>query len=385
MLRVYLDHNATCPPTGAAQAALRRILSTTWANPHSPHAEGQAARLELEAARAAVARLAGVDPAAVFFTSGGTEAAHAALLGVARAGGPGRVVVSALEHPALLAAAETLQHEGFEVVQVPPGTDGVVRADRFLEACLPGTVVAALMVANKEIGTLQPVGEVAGVLARRGIPLVADAVQAPGKLPTVLPPGEHVVGILSAHKLGGVAGVGAVIAHPERRLRPLLPGGAQERGRRGGTPATALAVAMGVAAADLAAGAEAARGKMALLRDAFEAGLLARIEAAHVLAAQAPRLPNTCAFRLPGVPGEVVVAALDLAGVAVATGSACSTGAGQPSRALLAMGHAPQAAAELVRVSLGRETTAADIDFALAALQAAMPGLQRHLARGSRR
>ncbi len=382
MPRVYLDHNATSPPSPAARAALRAVLDRVWANPHSPHAEGQAARGALEEARAAVAGLAGVPPAAVVFTSGGSEAAHAALQGAARAAGGGRVVISALEHASILAAADALERDGFTVVRVPPDASGVTDAERFLEACAPSTAVAALMVAHNEIGTLQPVDEVAGELGRRGIPLVADAVQAPGRLPAILPPGEHIIGLLSGHKLGGFAGAGALIADPALALVPLLGGGAQERGRRGGTPATALAAAMGAAAAERAREGAAYAPAMAALRDRFEAGLRAVVEDVEVMGEGRPRLPNTSAFLMPGVAGEDVVASLDLEGVAVSTGSACSTGAGRPSAALRAMGLPPERAAGMVRMSLGPDTRVDDVEFALDALRRVAPRLRRHAPAG---
>ena len=373
MHRIYLDHNATCPPCPAALAVVREVGAGAWANPHSPHREGREARAVLEEARARVARLAGTPASHVIFTSGGTEAAHTALAGLARADGGGRrngVVISGLEHASLAAAAHGLAREGFRVLVVRPRGDGTVETGRFLEACGPDTAVAALIAAHNELGTLQPVEEVAMVLAERNIPLVVDAVQLPGRHPVRLPSGEHVVGLLSAHKFGGLPGAGAVIAAPDRALVPLLGGGEQERGRRAGTPALALIAAMGVAAKGLERG-NAGIQRMAALRDRFEQDLLVALPQMQVIGRGAARLPNTSAFRVPGVRGEDLVAALDLGGIAASTGSACSTGSARPSAALLAMGFSDAQAREMVRVSLGPETRASEITTAVAATAAA--------------
>ncbi len=363
---------------------LRRIEGRGWANPHSPHTEGREARALLETAREQVARLAGVSPAAVFFTSGGTEAAHAALTGLARIrSGEHRreVVISGLEHASMAAAATGLAREGLAVSVVPPGAGGVVEVDRFVAACGPHTAVAALIGAHNEFGTVQPVDEVAAALAGIDIALVVDAVQLPGRRPRILPAGDHVVGILSAHKFGGLAGAGAVIAAPDRRLVPLLAGGEQERGRRAGTPALALIAVMGAAATAVHARDVEDREAMERLRDRLEAHLREGIEGIEIIGEAVERLPNTTAALVEGVRGEDLVAALDLAGIAVSTGSACSTGSARPSAALLSMGYSPERAREMVRFSLGPETRADEIDSAAVAAAAAADRLRQHVSR----
>jgi cysteine desulfurase len=379
MRRIYLDHNATGPPTAAALEAFQRAARTGWGNPASTHGEGREAGAMLEAARRQVAELASAPPAAVFFTSGGTESAHAALQGVARAAGTGRIVVSGIEHASVRAAAAALEPLGYEVTAVPPERNGRVDAGRFLDACAAGTVAAALMVAHNEFGTLQPVDSVAKELQERGVPLVTDAVQAPGRLSSSMPKGDHVVGFFSAHKIGGLAGAGAVVAAADRRLFPVLGGGEQERGRRSGTPPVSLAAAMGAAAAELMDAGQSARERMARLRARFESGLLAGAEDVTVIGADVPRLPNTSGFLVQGIRGEDLVAALDLAGVAVSFGSACSTGSSRPSASLLALGLAPESARGFVRISLGPATAEEEIDTALGLTLEAVARLRRHV------
>jgi cysteine desulfurase len=383
MKRVYLDHNAASQPVSAAIKALHAVAASGWANPASAHREGQRARAHLEQAREQVAALAGVPSTSIFFTSGGTEAAHAALHGAALAGDCRRVVISALEHPALRAAAASLTGARRELVVVPPGVDGVVDAERFLAACDEQGTVAALILAHNETGILQPVSEIASALRQRDIPFIVDTVQAPGRLPDFMPDGAHVIGMLSAQKMGGLPGAGAVIVPADRPLVPFLAGGEQERRRRGGTPAVALIAAMGAAAESLACAAPESWYNVARLRDRFEEGLLAGSHEVEVLGRQQERLPNTCTFLAHGVIGEDMVAALDLDGVAVSSGSACSTGSSTPSDSLLAMGYSPAQARSMVRVSLGLETVQEEIDQALASTLQSLSRLQRHAAAGA--
>jgi cysteine desulfurase len=380
--RIDLDYNAGAPPLQAARDALESAAGVAG-NPSSAHAQGRLARQLLERARAQVAELAGVPAARVVFTSGGTEAAHAALHGLAwghREAGRRRVVISGLEHPCMRAAALGLGREGFEIEVVPPGADGVIDAGRFLESCLDGCAAAALMAAQNEIGTLQPVAEVADGLADRGVPLVVDAVQAVDRTEREVWGPLHAATTLSAHKLGGFAGSGAVILPEKARMIPLIAGGEQERGWRGGTPAVLLAAAFGAAAVIAARRPVTAWDGIETLRDRFESHLAARLDGVVVLGKRARRLPNTSAFRVRGLRGEDLAAALDLDGIAVSTGSACSTGAARPSATLLAMGLSAGEAREMVRVSLGPATPEEAIDRAVAALVAAASRLRRHLA-----
>ncbi|MFQ5671096.1 MAG: cysteine desulfurase family protein [Acidobacteriota bacterium] len=380
MRRIYLDHNATAPPRPAALAALEAMARRDWANPASPHQEGRRARELLEGARQRVAQALDVSPAAILFTSGGTEAAHAAIRGAAHVrapGGAGRIVISGLEHPCVRAAVQALETRGFHAVLVPPTPQGVIDADRFLRACGPDTAVAALMAAHNEFGTLQPVDRVAEVLGQREVPLVVDAVQAIGRVHPALPRGSHVLGLVSAHKVGGLAGAGAVVVDPDRSLEPVLGGGEQERGRRGGTPPLALLVAMGAAVEQAGGEAEECR-SLARLRDAFEAALLDGADGVSIIGKDQARLPNTSAFLVDGVLGEDLVAAMDLGGIAVSTGSACSTGSSRPSASLLAMGLDPSRARGLVRVSLGPGNNELDVETAAGVALESIKRLRRY-------
>ncbi|MCZ6650215.1 MAG: aminotransferase class V-fold PLP-dependent enzyme [Acidobacteria bacterium] len=379
MRRIYLDHNATSPPLPEARAILQEVLAGGWANPASAHLEGRQARAFLDTAREQVARLARVPVKGIFFTSGGTEAAHAALHGAALAGRGKQVVFSGLEHAAVRAAVAALVERGFQPVEVAPDRSGVVDAQRFLSACLAGdTAVAALILAHNETGLVQPVEPVAAALGAREIPLVVDAVQAPGRLQPILPTGEHILGLLSAHKMGGLPGAGAVVAAADRPLVPFLGGGEQERRRRGGTPPLALIAAMGAAAAHLAGEGPEPREQMGKLRNKFEERLLHEAEGIEILGREMARLPNTCAFLVEGVLGEDVVAALDMDGVAVSSGSACSTGSARPSESLLAMGYDQDRARGLVRLSLGSETAEDEMDHARQVLVTALKRLRRY-------
>ncbi len=379
MRRIYLDHNATSPPVAQARAILQQVLAGGWANPASAHLEGRQARQFLDAAREQVARLVGVPESSIFFTSGGTEAAHAALQGAALAGTGTQVVFSGLEHAAVRAAVVALEEHGFRAVEVAPGGEGVVDARTFISACLTGeTAVAALILAHNETGLVQPVDEVAGALAGHGIPLVVDAVQAPGRLHPILPAGGHILGLLSAHKIGGMPGAGAVVAAAGRPLVPFLGGGEQERRRRGGTPPLALIAAMGAAAAHLADSGPEPWKRTGALRNEFEERLLNQVDGVEILGRGRSRLPNTCAFLVEGVLGEDVVAALDMDGVAASSGSACSTGSARPSESLLAMGYDQDRARGLVRLSLGSETTGDEMDHAREILVAVLQRLRRY-------
>jgi len=337
---MYLDHNATTPMSPEVRQAFLRAVDEDWGNPSSAHTQGQRAAAALDRARDQVAALGGWSPRAVSFTGGATEANAWALGGRGATERP-NVVVSAVEHPSVLAWATRVV-----------GVDGQGRVDLdALEAALDDTVgVVSVMAANNETGVLQPVAEVAALARARGIPFHCDASQIPGRLPVALP-ADLVT--LAGHKFGAPPGVGALIA--EAPPAPILRGGGQERGRRAGTHNLPGIVAMG-AAAELAC----ARGTMpSTERDTLEAAAVAL--GGRVLSAGAPRLPNTCCVAFD-VPGDLIVAALDLEGIAVSTGSACGSGAARASAVVAAMGlHSVP-----VRFSFGWDSHAAP---AIAALE----------------
>lgn len=355
MSRAYLDWNATAPlRPEVAQATVDALA--TLGNPSSVHGEGRAARRRIEEAREQVAALAGAEPAMVVFTGGGTEANALALSAV-----PGPVLVSAVEHVSVLDAAAALPESEI----VPVTGDGRIDLDR-LSARLAGTPrpgLLSLMLANNETGTLQPVAEAARLARAAGVRVHCDAIQAAGRIPVdVAALGVDLL-TLSAHKLGGPAGVGALVVATDLPVRPLLRGGGQERGWRAGTENVAGIAGFGVAAA--AAAAEAAgdsAARMATLRDGLEARLRAIAPDLRVHGEMTPRLSNTTCIGMPGVPAETQVMAFDLAGIAVSAGAACSSGKVRASHVLAATGADAAASGEAIRVSLGRSTTAAEVD-----------------------
>lgn len=351
----YLDWNATAPLRPEAVAAMSEALRR-WGNPSSVHRRGQAARQIIERAREAVAGLLGdVDPSDVIFVSGGTEANHLALLGAGRE----RVLVSAVEH-------DSVRHAVSAAETIPVGPDGVValdELDRLLGADLRPAVVS-VMYANNETGIIQPIAEIASIAHRHGAVFHCDAVQAAGKIALEVGAIGADLVTLSAHKIGGPPGVGALIVTGRVDPTPLLRGGGQEHRRRAGTEN--LPGIAGFAAAAAAAKIAAYDG-VAALRDGLEAEIAAIAPDAVVLGATVPRLPNTSAIAMPGVAAETQVVALDLDGVMVSAGAACSSGKVGPSHVLAAMQVDPEIAASTIRVSLGWSSTEAEIEHFLRA------------------
>jgi cysteine desulfurase len=351
----YLDYNATTPLRPAVAAAMTEALAAVG-NPSSVHGFGRAARARLETAREQVAAFVGARPAQVVFTSGGTEANNLALTGTGRA----RVLVSAIEHESALKAAdaETIPVDRRGVVDLAAlGRTVAMRAE---------PSVVAVMLANNETGVIQPVADAAHIAHEHGVLLHCDAVQAVGKIAVDFSALGVDLMAVSAHKLGGPAGVGALIVADHVHLTARQRGGGQERGRRAGTENLAGIVGFGVAA-EIAAAELGAMAKLADLRDDLERRARAAVPGAILFGREAPRLPNTTCLALPGLSSEVQVMALDLAGVAVSAGSACSSGKVQPSHVLRAMGADAAAAGSAIRISLGWRSTAEDVDHFLEA------------------
>lgn len=346
---VYLDHNATTTPRPRALEAMREAMGS-FGNPSSVHRHGRLARKLVEDAREQVAGLVGADPANVIFTGSGTEANALALRGAGR-----DVLVSAVEHVSVLNAVD-----GARII--PVDAEGVVRLDALDEmlASSDRPAMVSVMLANNETGVLQPIGEVATLARRHGALVHCDAVQAAGRIALdVASLGVHLLS-LSAHKLGGPAGVGALVVDPSVPLSPLLGGGGQERGRRAGSENVLGIVGFGAAAEAVLGCEDSAR--LAALRDGLERRLKAICPAARLFGASAERLPNTSCIEMPGVSGETQVIAFDLASVSVSAGAACSSGKVTPSHVLKAMGVGEDIAANAVRVSMGWTTNAADVD-----------------------
>jgi cysteine desulfurase len=361
--RAYLDYNATAPLRPEARAAALMAMETSG-NPSSVHAEGRAARRIVEDARSELARLAGVSSRCVTFVSGGAEAANTALnplFGGGRNAEPlERLIVSAGEHACVLSG-----HRFPAAEAAPLRPDGRVDLDWLEAACRrPGRALVALQGANNETGVLQPVAEAAALVHAAGGFLVCDAVQMAGRMACdVAPLGADAL-ILSAHKMGGLKGAGALVAaRPEMSLgAPLIRGGGQERGARAGTESVAAIAAFCAAARACLAEAAAEPARLAALRDRLTIAVRSVAANAAIFSETAPRLPNTVSFAIPGVEAATLMIALDLAGVAASSGSACSSGKVAPSHVLAAMGVKPELARGAIRLSLGWASTEADVE-----------------------
>jgi cysteine desulfurase len=379
----YCDHNATTPVDPRVREAMLPWLGERHGNPSSIHRWGRAAREAVEAARDEVAALLGARSGEIVFTASGTEANNTVLATVARrAGFRGSIVVSALEHSSIRAGAGFLEAAGMRVTRVAPGGDGVVDPAAVAAALEDDTRLVALMRASNEIGTLQPVAEVAALCRERGVPLLCDAVQAVGKVPVDVGELGADWATLGGHKFHGPPGVAALWVRPQAALDPLLLGGSQERRRRAGTENVAGVVGLGRAAALAAAELPDRTRHLAALRDRFEAGAAALGARLHAVAS--PRLPNTAHLAFDGVEGEALLIRLDLAGFAVSTGSACASGAVEPSPTLLAMGLPRQEALGSIRVSFGMTNTAAEVEALVAALEHEVAALRRLAPGGGR-
>jgi cysteine desulfurase len=361
---VYLDNNASSPILPPVLEAMRPWLLEAHGNPSSLHARGRAARAAVEAARAQVARLLGAAPAEIVFTSGGTEGDNAALRGLARPGD--HVITCAVEHHAVLSTCKRLERQGCAVTVLAVDGQGRVDPDAVRRALRPETALVSVMLANNETGVIQPVEELGRIAAEADVWLHTDAVQAVGKIPVDVGRLRCDALTLSGHKLHGPQGTGALYVRRGTPLRPLLLGGGQEGGLRAGTENVAGIVGLG-AAAELCRGWLDAGGAAALaaLRDRLEAGLLAAVDRAAVNGGAAARVPNTTSLAFDCVAGRALVVALDLLGVCASTGSACSAGSSEPPYVLLAMGLPPERAHASVRLSLGKQSTAEDVDRAL--------------------
>ncbi len=377
MRRVYIDNNATTPLLPEVFEAMRPYFGEHFGNASSIHHHGQETRAAVERARESVAALLGCRASEIVFTGGGTEADNLALFGVAHGGD--HIITSAIEHHAVLNACRHLEEQNREVTYIPVGENGVVDPADVKRALRPNTKLISIMFANNESGVVQPVAEIGEVAAEGDVYFHTDAVQAVGKIPVHV--GEIGCDLLtiSGHKLHGPQGVGALYVRKGTELEPVQYGGRHERSRRAGTENVPGIVGLGKAAELALAGLE--RGddrRMAELRDRLERGLL-RIEASGVNGAcdsphttqtarcvGHPRVPNTSNIYFDGIDGEALVIALDLKGLAVSTGAACSSGAIEPSHVLLAMGLPPERARASIRFSLGKMNSAEDVEFALA-------------------
>ncbi|QEO15768.1 cysteine desulfurase [Agromyces intestinalis] len=393
---VYLDHAATTPMRPEAIAALTGAL-TLVGNPASIHSAGQTAKRLLEESRERVAATLGADPIEVVFTGSGTEAVNLAIKGLwwqrqADAPRP-RLVVPAGEHHATIDTVEWLAaHEGAEVVEIPVDAVGRVRLDALadeLRRHAASVALVSMLWANNEVGTLQPVADVAALCASADVPLHVDAIAAYGQVPidfrglraaSDAAPGAGLVALsVSAHKIGGPAGVGALVLDRSAKVEPLLHGGGQQRRIRSGTQDVAAAAAFAAAATAVEAVRETDAARMAALRDRLIAGVATIASDATLSGDPDPegRLPGNAHFAFAGCEGDSLLFLLDAAGVAVSTGSACQAGVPEPSHVLIAMGRSEQDARGALRITLGHDSTDADVDAFLAALPAALERARR--------
>jgi cysteine desulfurase len=358
-MRIYLDNNATTMIHPDVLSVLEASLRDVYGNASSIHKEGQAARRVIEDARESVARLIGAAAREVVFTSGGTESNNAAIFGALRETGRFHIVTTAIEHPSVAEVVGELERRGCEVTRVAPSRSGEVSAQKVIEAIREDTKLVAVMMVNNETGVIQPVAEIGRACRERGVHFHVDAVQAAGKIDVDVNAIQCDTLALSAHKMHAPKGIGALFVRRGVAMAAHILGGAQERRRRAGTENVPLAAAFGAAAA--LAGDLIARRRMGELRDRFEKQVVASLDVT-VNGADVRRVPNTSNVTFHGADGEGIVIALDLAGVAVSTGSACSSGRVEPSPVLLAMGLTPADARATVRFSLSRFSTAEELD-----------------------
>jgi cysteine desulfurase len=370
-MRVYFDYNATTPLAPEVVDAVVASTRDVFGNASSVHAFGQQAKAALDEARSAVAALIGADAPEVVFTAGGTEANNFALRGAAEAmeaAGRRHLVASAIEHESVLNTLKALARRGWRTTLVPVDATGVVVPARVQEALADDTAIVSVMQANNEIGTIQPIAEISSIAHTRGALMHTDAVQSAGKVPVdVKRLGVDLLS-LSAHKFNGPKGAGALWIRRGTRLHPILTGGKHERNRRAGTENVPALSGFGVAARLAAAklGAEGAR--LAALRDRLETGILREVPGTVVNGAGSDRVPNTTNISFDRVEAESLLIALDLEGIAVSTGSACSSGTLEPSHVLRAMGLPPHRTQNSLRFSLGMFSTEAEVDRVLATI-----------------
>jgi len=375
MRRVYLDNNATTPVLPEVLEAMRPYFGEHFGNASSIHHHGQETRAAVERARESVAALLGCRPAEVVFTSGGTEADNLAIAGLVRPGD--HVVSSTIEHHAVLNSCKRLEERGIEVTYVPVDGRGLVDPNDIRRAIRPNTRLVTIMMANNETGVLQPVAEIGKVCAEADVYFHTDAVQAASKIPIrVKEIGCDLLSI-SGHKFHAPQGVGALFVRKGTTLEPLFHGGSHERSRRAGTENVPGIVGLGKAAELALKGFELKDDRdIAALRDRLESSILRNVESAGVNGQGAPRVPNTSNIYFDYIEGEALIISLDLKGLAVSTGAACSSGAIEPSHVLTAMGLRPDRARASIRFSLGKQNTAEDVDFALQLVPASVARLR---------
>jgi cysteine desulfurase len=377
--RFYFDHNATTPIAPEVLETVVSSLGQVYGNASSIHYFGQGAKQQLEMARRQVASLIHADPKEIVFTSGGTEADNLAVLGAVRGSvrESRHVITTAIEHPAVLSPCAQLEREGVAVTWLRVGGNGIVSPGEVQRALRPETVLISVMHANNELGTIQPIAEIARIAREAGVPLHVDGVQAAGKIPVDVAALGVDLYSLSAHKLYAPKGVGALYIRKGTRLAPIGFGGHHERDRRPGTENVPGAAGFG-AGAELASRSLRAEGeRIGALRDRLESAVLDRVPGTGVNGSRWNRVPNTSNLYFDGIDGEAMVIALDLRGFAVSTGAACSSGALAPSHVLTGIGLSRDRARSSMRFSLGRSNTAEQVDALAGAIVESVAHLRR--------
>jgi cysteine desulfurase len=370
-MRIYLDHNATTPLDPVVADRMAQALRDVWGNASSVHHFGQQAKAALDEARASVSSLLSADPSEIVFTAGGTEADNIAIRGAAEAleaSGRKHLITCGIEHEAVLNTMKAMARRGWRVTTLPVDSSGIVAVDALRDAISDDTALVSIMHANNEIGTVQPIAELAAVAHERGALFHTDAVQSAGKLPLDV----RALGIdmlsIAAHKFYGPKGAGALWVRRGVRLLPFMTGGRQERNRRAGTENVPALVGLGVAAELCRRKIDTEGPRLSALRDRLEAGIVSSIAGTERNGAASPRVPNTTNISVERVEAESLLIGLDLAGIAVSSGSACSSGTLEPSHVLKAMGYPHARTLGSIRFSLGAANTDADVDRVLQAL-----------------
>jgi cysteine desulfurase len=359
---IYLDHSATTPVDPRVFEAMKPFLTEQFGNPSSVYRAGQDVRRAVEDAREKIAGLLGARPKEIIFTSGGTESDNASIKGVALNRGSGHIITSRIEHPAVLKVVGWLEKQGFEASYVPVGSDGLVDPEEVKKSVREDTTIISIMHANNEVGTIQPIEEIAAVAHERGVVFHTDAVQTFGKLPIDVEEMGIDLLSLSAHKIYGPKGTGVLYIRKGTKLEPCVHGGHQEWGKRGGTENVAGIVGLGKAAEIAMAEMEADEKRIRSLRDRLEAGLAGKITDMLLNGHREKRLYSLANICVKFVEGEAMLLRLDYEGIAASSGSACTSGSLEPSHVLLAMGLPAEIAHGSLRFSLGKANTAEDID-----------------------
>ncbi len=368
--RIYFDHSATTAVLPEVLEAMTPYFGRKYGNASSIHSFGREARSAIEKARASVASVLGCDPSEVVFTSGGTEADNMAVMGVAKFKGrsKGHIISTSIEHHAVLEPCEHLKKLGFDLTLVPVARDGIVDAGDVERAIRKDTVLISAMMANNEIGTIQPFMDIGRIAASRNIPFHTDAVQAIGKMSINVKTSQIDMLSLSAHKFHGPKGVGALYVRKGTPIEPIIRGGGQERGLRSSTENVPGIVGLGAAAEIAKRDLGSSCDRMRRLRDKLIKKVPELVPRAHLNGHATQRLVNNAHFRFDFIEGEGLILQLDLKGIAASTGSACSTGSLDPSHVLLAMGLAHEQAHGSLRLTLGRDNTEEEVDYLLEVL-----------------